>query len=116
MRMKRRADFLAAAKGRRCSRATLTMQCRRRETDGGAPRFGFTVTKKTGCSVERNRMRRRFREAVRKVAPGLARDGHDYVLIARRAALEAPFSTIEADIVACLERFGGAGMPARATT
>ncbi|MEZ5839737.1 MAG: ribonuclease P protein component [Hyphomicrobiales bacterium] len=115
MRLKKRAEFLAAAKGRRCSRATLTMQCRRRDGDESGPRFGYTVTKKTGCSVERNRMRRRFREAVRKVAPEHAAAGHDYVLIARRPALEAPFASIVADIVACLQRFGGSHGPAKAT-
>lgn len=105
MRLKKRADFLAAAKGGRCARATMVLQCRRR-TDDGAARFGFTVTKKTGGSVERSRMRRRLKEAVRMLSPQLARAGHDYVVIARRAALEARFSRILGDLEACLHQFG----------
>lgn len=66
----------------------------------GAPRFGFTATKKLGNAVTRNRIRRRLKEVVRLVAPGQARVGCDYVLIAREAAATRPFAALEQDLTA----------------
>jgi ribonuclease P protein component len=65
-------------------------------------RFGFTVTKKLGNAVTRNRMRRRLKEVVRLVAPTRARAGCDYVLIAREAAATRPFAALEQDLAAAL--------------
>ncbi len=67
-------------------------------------RFGFTVTKKIGNAVERNRIRRRLREMVRLAAGGRARAGHDYVLIGRRAALKLPFDRMVQDFDGALRR------------
>ncbi len=67
----------------------------RGEDPAGEPRFGFTVTKKVAGAVGRNRIRRRFKEALRvSGASAAARAGSDYVVIARRAALTAPFSAL----------------------
>ena len=66
-------------------------------TDGSAesaPRVGFTVTKKHGNAVERNRMRRRLKEAVRLSAGFAMKPGHDYVVVARRELLTAPFERL----------------------
>ena len=52
-------------------------------------RVGFTVSRQVGNAVERNRVRRRLREMVRLATAGSLHAGHDYVLIGRRAALEA---------------------------
>lgn len=65
-----------------------------RRDDDEAPRVGYTVTRKQGNSVERNRMRRRLREAVRLVGGFAMKPGHDYVLVARRDALDASFSRL----------------------
>lgn len=76
---------------------------RRRASMPDAPaRFGFTVTKKLGNAVTRNRIRRRLKEVVRLVAPSRARPGCDYVLIAREAAATRPFDALEQDLVAAL--------------
>lgn len=74
------------------------------ETPDGPPRFGFTVTKKTGKAVVRNRIRRRLREAVRLHAAGAADQGCDYVLVGRPAALDAPFGEIVAELAKALDR------------
>ena len=64
-RLKKRRDFLAAAKGSKAARRAFVLEARERGDDGPA-RFGFTVTKRTAKkAVERNRIRRRLREAVR---------------------------------------------------
>jgi ribonuclease P protein component len=116
-RLRRRREFLRAAKnGVRASGRLFTIQMV--EQDAAAdpagvdarPRFGLTVTKKVAGAVGRNRIRRRLREALRTGAissPGHdaiaglgaitglgARPGQDYVIIARREALNAPFAEI----------------------
>ena len=68
----------------------------------GPPRFGFTVTKKVGKAVVRNRIRRRFREAVRTLDTLPARPGHDYVMIARIEALKLPFTALQAELLRAL--------------
>jgi len=95
--LKMRADFLAAAKGLRAHRPNLSLQ-RRDRGDGDPPRIGYTVTKKEGGAVERNRIRRRLREAARQVMPQDGALGADYVVIGRRAALDSPFQTLVQDL------------------
>jgi ribonuclease P protein component len=99
--LKARRDFKAAQSGRRFSTPAFTMQRSpvAVETDRDPPlRFGFTVTKKLGNAVIRNRVRRRLREAVRKAGPALPDRAMDLVLIARPEALTIPFATLAGDI------------------
>lgn len=102
-KLKQRADFLAAASGGRISAAAFVLQTRKR-IDDGPVRFGFTVSKKVGNAVERNRVRRRLREIVRLSGGARMRSGHDYVLIGRRAALQLPFDRIVQDFEGALRR------------
>jgi ribonuclease P protein component len=92
-RLTKRADFLAARAGLRASAGPVLVQARDRH-DKAAPRFGLTVTKKTGSAVERNRIRRRLRAAAKAAMDKKARAGFDYVLIARREAISAPFPAL----------------------
>ena len=101
-RLKRRADFLAAATGSKAPAGPFVLQARARG-DQGPTRVGFTVTKKTGNAVERNRIRRQLRELVRLSASPM-RAGHDYVLIGRRGALNAPFEKMTDDFTRALKR------------
>lgn len=110
-RLKRRADFRAATRGRKVARCAFLLQARDRG-DEGPPRFGFTVSKRTAAkAVERNRIRRRLREAVRLAVGGAAR-GYDYVLVARRPALHMPFAKMTEALAQSLISVG-AGRPAR---
>lgn len=68
------------------------------------PRFGLTVTKKLGGAVTRNRMRRRLKEVIRGLEPGLARDDFDYVVIARPGALTQPIGDLAAGFRTALAR------------
>ena len=101
-RLRQRADFLAVAAGAKAPNSTFVLQMRRRED--GPVRVGFTVTKRVGGAVERNRIRRRLREAVRLASPSPMRPGHDYVLVGRRAALDAPFERIKEEFDRALRR------------
>ncbi len=99
-RLKKRAEFLRVAKGRRFFTPAFALQAAQRLPDMAAelPRFGFTVTKKTGNSVERNRIRRRLREALKQTRAMDARPGCDYVIVAQRMALARPFADLVTDV------------------
>lgn len=66
-------------------------------------RVGYTVTKKLGGAVTRNRIKRRLRAAAREVVPGHAAPGHDYVLIARPSAADRPWEALLDDLRAALK-------------
>lgn len=102
-RLRQRADFLAAATGVKIPAAAFVLQAKRR-SDQGPARFGFTVSKKVGNAVERNRVRRRLREIVRLTGAERVRAGHDYVLVGRRAALALPFERIKQDFDGAIRR------------
>ena len=106
-RLRQRADFLAVANGVRANGPAFVVQGRRRDDDGPV-RVGFTVTRKNGTATERNRIRRRLREVVRRLdgrADFLAlRPHHDYVLVGRRAALTADFNAMLDDLRSALKR------------
>ncbi|QBR71707.1 ribonuclease P protein component [Beijerinckiaceae bacterium] len=132
-RLRRRADFLNAAKGKRFHARGLTLQVAPRRTSpvptalqaglpansaasdismmapsgqgerlgdvpATPPRFGFTVTKKCGGAVQRNRIRRRLKEAVRLLQPLPGRPANDYVILARPEALGMSFLALQAEI------------------
>jgi ribonuclease P protein component len=102
-RLRHRADFLAAAAAVKVSTKAFIIQMRDRRDDG-PPRVGFTVSKKVGNAVERNRVRRRLREIVRQASGNATRAGHDYVLVGRRAGLSAPFGGLLEDFKSALQR------------
>ncbi len=98
--LKKRSEFLAVAKGVRTARRAFVLQALCDRGSGDVPRIGYTVTKKTGNAVERNRIKRRLRAAIRDVAPIATRPACDYVLIGRRAALDISFSVLKKDLAA----------------
>jgi ribonuclease P protein component len=102
-RLRQRADFLAVANGARASAGAFVVQSRYRNDDGPI-RVGFTVTKKNGTATERNRIRRRLRELVKRLPAVSLRPHSDYVLIGRRAALTCEFSNMLEDLRSVLHR------------
>jgi ribonuclease P protein component len=100
--MRKRADFLAAASaGAKQPTAAFVLQSRSRGDDGPA-RIGFTVSRRVGTATERNRVRRRLRQMVRAVGP--TPEGHDYVVVGRRAALTIPFNRMIEEFERALTR------------
>jgi ribonuclease P protein component len=102
-RLRQRADFLAVADGARVNSAAFVVQSRQRGDDGPV-RVGFTVTKKNGTATERNRIRRRLRELVKRLDVISMRPHSDYVLVGRRAALNRDFTTMLDDLRSALHR------------
>jgi len=103
-RLKKRADFLAAAKGLACARGAVLAQVRDRNDGTAAIRVGFTATRRIGGAVVRNRAKRRLRAAARLTMPGLARAGCDYVLIARSGVATRAWPRLLDDVKSALIR------------
>ncbi|WP_409190939.1 ribonuclease P protein component [Bradyrhizobium sp. RDM4] len=101
-RLRQRADFLAVANGARVNSPAFVLQSLDRQSldrdDSGPIRIGFTVTKKNGNAPERNRIRRRLRELVKRLDPVSMQPHHDYVLVGRRDALSRDFATMLDDL------------------
>ncbi|MGA0534075.1 ribonuclease P protein component [Hansschlegelia sp. KR7-227] len=94
-----RSEFVTAAKdGVKVGGPLVGLQWRDRGEPQTLARVGFTVTKRVGGSVERTRMKRRLRAAAGQVLADLARPGCDYVLIARRTVLDAPFERLTREV------------------
>lgn len=96
--IKKRADFLAAQAGERAGTSSFLLIRGKAPTGLDCLRVGFTVTKKIGKAVVRNRIRRRLREAARRMFPAYAVAGFDYVLIARPAAQTRDFALLLDDM------------------
>ena len=94
-RLKSRPQFLAVRNGEARRGRTFLLEVLDRKQPDEPPRVGFTVTKKHGNAVERNRMRRRLKEAVRLSAGFAMEPGHDYVVVARRDVLSASFQSLQ---------------------
>ncbi len=94
-RLIKRSQFLRAARGKRAGRSAFLLQATASETE--EPGIGFTVTKKLGNAPERNRIKRRLREAAR-ACEARFEPRHDYVLVGRRDALTIPFDRLVAEL------------------
>ena len=105
-RLKKRADFLRLAKqGRKAAVHGLVLQAMAHEAEGPA-RIGFTVTKKVGNAVVRNRTRRRLKEAVRLVLQAAPVQGVDLVVIGRDSTRSRPFPALMDDVRRALGKAG----------
>lgn len=109
-RLTNRAQFLNAAKGQRAGRPGFSLQAIEVET--AEPGLGLTVTKKTGNSPERNRIKRRLRAAAR-ACDAQFQPRHDYVLVGRREALSLPFLKVVSDLSSAIAKVHASPRAAR---
>ncbi len=101
--------------------AAFALEARKRpeavtDVSAGAARFGFTISRKVGGAVVRNKIRRRLRALVAALGPGVAHAGCDYVIIARPAAAERSYAQLKIDLEQALARVHrpqGAGRKSR---
>jgi ribonuclease P protein component len=104
-RLKRRRDFLrAAGRGRKAAAPGLVLQAVACDDGGAGLRCGFTVSKRVGNAVVRNRVRRRLRAIAAEVLPTRAAAGFDYVLIGRAATADRSYDALRRDLIAALSR------------
>ena len=111
-RLRRRAAFLLlAAKGRKAPMPGLVLQAMQRG-DTGPARLGFTVTKRVGNAVVRNRVRRRLKEAARLNLAEQPLAGVDLVLIGREGTRRRAFGALREDFRRALAKVGASGVNA----
>ena len=67
-------------------------------------RVGFTVSKKVGNAVTRNRMKRRFRSLASEIIPTNGVPGSDHVMIGRQSGIERDFALLRQDLTNALQR------------
>ncbi|QFT34137.1 ribonuclease P protein component [Roseibium porphyridii] len=108
--LKKRSEFLAVAKGGRLGRRAFVVQGLERKSND-APRVGYTVTKKTGNSVARSRIKRRLRAAIAELDTKEIPQNADFVLVARSSALTLPFQNLVADLKSGLGQVLDPGTP-----
>ena len=107
LKIRKRRDFVAAARtGEKLVTKAIVLQVRNRGDDD-APRFGVTATRKVGNAVARNRAKRRLRALARSVLARHGRPGHDYVLIARHNTRDHPWSPMHDECDRLLARHAG---------
>jgi ribonuclease P protein component len=79
-----------------------------RGDDDATMRVGFTVTKKIGNAVVRNRMKRRLRALAREVMPEFGIAGADHVLIGREGGIERDYASLTAELKRALKKLAAA--------
>jgi ribonuclease P protein component len=100
--IRKRADFLAANRGKRYATPGFVLLVFDRRDHDPAKRLGITITKKVGNAVIRNRMRRRFRELARELLPDQGRAGADHILIGRDGGIDRDFGLLRAEMTKAL--------------
>ena len=103
-RLRKRSEFVAAARGRRFHTERMSVQGLVVADDPSERglRLGFTLTKKVGHATERNRIRRRLRAVAEVAAPDFASRPVDVVVVGRREAICAPFPLLVEDLTRAL--------------
>ena len=121
-RIKHRPEFLrVASSGKKWAAPGLVLQIRQNKKISGLAagdvlRIGFTVSRKVGNAVARNRAKRRLRALTDEIMPIFAKPGFDYVLIGRHSTIKRPFEMLKQDLKNALNKTGTATANTMANT
>lgn len=97
-RLRRRQDFVATLRNGRRSRHRL-VSLAARYNGLSHSRYGFSVGRRVGNAVVRNRTKRQLREILRRLSPGQC---HDIVITAQPASASASFSELTEAVAHCI--------------
>jgi len=108
--IKKRSDFVEISKSGNsiAAKGVVVVAMKRKEASSllsdnkDIIRVGYTVTKKVGNAVIRNKIKRRFRAIANSLMQELAMNGYDYIFIARYHSANRTFSSLEKDITYAL--------------
>jgi ribonuclease P protein component len=102
-RVRRRREYLTL--GRTARRVHVQHFVLLFQPRSGPTRLGITVTKKIGGAVERNRVKRRVREAFRR-DPHRLLEGHDLIVIAKPGATALASADVARELATAARRSG----------
>jgi ribonuclease P protein component len=102
--LRKRSDFLAANAGKRAPMPGFVLLVRDRADDSAEMRVGFTVTKKIGNAVVRNRMKRRLRALSHELLTSDGVPGADHVLIGRAGGIERDYAALKHELAKALAK------------
>lgn len=98
-KLKKRSDFVRVSVAKKSlSTSYLIVQYYKHSRDE-CLRVGFTVSRKVGKAVIRNKVKRRLKELVNQIYPLFLLKGFDIVFIAKSSAVYAPFKDLKEDVI-----------------
>lgn len=102
-RLRKHAEFREAfANGKSVANKILVLYSYRR-SEADTARFGYSISKRVGNAVVRNRIKRRLQGIMREVVPSI-RSGYDYVWIARNRSAIVSFDALKAAALELIKR------------
>jgi ribonuclease P protein component len=104
--IKKRSEFLRVQAAPRVGTASLVLHGCANSASSDIIRVGFTVTKRCGNAVMRNRIKRRLRALAHEILPEKGRAGWEYVLIGKPETALAEFATLQRDLHYALRKLG----------
>lgn len=101
-RLRKNKDFqYTYKKGRSLGHPLLVLIFRR--SNQSSTRIGFSITKKFGNAVHRNRIKRQLREIIRSRIKSI-KQGYDLVFVVRKDARETPYDNLDKAVHNLLKR------------
>ena len=102
--IKKRIDFIKVSKkGKKFFTKGFTLQKYKRnlysEEKDDAVRIGFTITKRIGGAVIRNKIKRRFKAIIKEILNNYLKKNYDYVIIANKKSLIMDYKELKSDVI-----------------
>tara|TARA_Y100000590_G_scaffold469895_1_gene660476 strand:+ start:818 stop:1162 length:345 start_codon:yes stop_codon:yes gene_type:complete len=106
--IKKRIDFIKVSKeGRRFFAKGFILQKYKRslsnETKDNIARIGYTITKRIGGAVIRNKIKRRFRAIIKETLNSYLKKNYDYVIIANKKSLDMDYKELKNDLIKAIK-------------